>query len=132
MHLILDGHAKNTELMIDKAVMRHWLAEAVKKAGMTPFGDPYVWGFPWPGSDDWSALTGFQPLMESHCSIHCWPERKYAFVDLFSCKDFDSDKVTEFIIRTLQMTNTKIIILDRGLSGNGGIIPAELRSVNGY
>jgi S-adenosylmethionine decarboxylase proenzyme len=30
-------------------------------------------------------VTGFVLLEESHLSIHTWPERAYAAVDLFSC-----------------------------------------------
>ena len=129
MHLILDGHVENVELMTDKALMKAWLAETVEKAGMTCFGEAFIYGFPWPGSVDWTALTGFQPLMESHCSIHCWPERKYVFSDLFSCKDFNDKKLVRHIKRSFKMDKSAVpLVLDRGIdSRTGEIIPTKVR-----
>ena len=133
MHLHLDAYAENTNLMTDKKLMAAWLTETVKVAGMTPFGKPYLQGFPWPGSQDWMALTAFQPLMESGLSVHCWPERKFVFIDLFTCgemKEETEERVIGHIIRTFRISNPTIIILDRGVdSKTGTIIPARLRGV---
>ena len=128
MHLIVDGYAHNIELMTGKKVMAEWLVQVVQKAGMTPFGKPYIQGFPWPGSDDWTALTGFQPLMESGLSIHCWPEKSFVFIDLFSCNDFSYGRVIAFIVGSLDMWKYNHIILDRGVdSKTGKITPVTFR-----
>ena len=133
MHLILDGQAGNIRLMTDKVLMREWLRETVEVAGMKPFGEPFIWGFPWPGSRDWTALTGFQPLIESGLSVHCWPERMFVFVDLFSCNEFDSDKVIKHISESFRMDDRlekpTVIILDRGINPKSGwIMPAKVRT----
>jgi len=39
---------------------------------------------------DQSGITGFSVWLESHCSIHTFPERGEAHIDIFSCKDFAS------------------------------------------
>ena len=41
-------------------------------------------------------LTGIVLLAESHISIHTWPERGEAAVDVFTCGGHDSRKIIEF------------------------------------
>jgi len=127
MHLIMDGYAHNVALMTDKKLMEEWLKQAVEKADMTPFGEPFIYGFPWPGSKDWTAITAFQPLMESGLSVHCWPEKRFVFIDLFSCNDFQEGKVIAFMVDSFKMWRYKWLLLDRGISKTGKIIPATLR-----
>jgi len=40
-----------------------------------------------------SGITGFVIIAESHISIHTYPEKSEAFVDVFSCTEFDFNKV---------------------------------------
>ena len=37
--------------------------------------------------------SGFWLLSESHLSFHTWPEKKYVFVDLFSCGDHEKTEL---------------------------------------
>ena len=43
------------------------------------------------------AVSGFIMLKESHISIHTWPEYKYAALDIFMCKLFDSNQIKQSI-----------------------------------
>ncbi len=126
MHLIIDGKAGNSELMVNPDLMREWLQRTVRLIGMTPFGEPYIQGYPWPGSTDSKALTAFQPLKESGLSIHCYPEREYVFIDLFSCVGFDVNGVVSFIMRSFQMCKAKVLVLDRGVE-HGMAVAATLK-----
>lgn len=38
--------------------------------------------------------TGVLMLAESHISIHTWPEKNYAAIDIFICSDFKADSVS--------------------------------------
>lgn len=133
MHLIMDSYAENTRLMTDRQLMRGWLYRTAIVAGMNPIAKPLIYGFPWPGSKDWTAITAFQSLMESGLSVHCWPERGFVFVDLFTCGEMDEEtekRVTDHIIRTFRMVNPTKVVLDRGVDSlTGEIIPARLRLV---
>jgi S-adenosylmethionine decarboxylase len=42
-------------------------------------------------------VTGFVLLEESHLSIHTWPERAYAAVDLFSCGASEPERAVEVL-----------------------------------
>ncbi len=39
-----------------------------------------------------SGITGFVIISESHISIHTYPEKGEAFIDVFSCKEFNETK----------------------------------------
>lgn len=122
MHLIIDGYARSLDLMFDKDTMKDWLAIVVKKVGMTLAGKPYIQGFPWPGSEDKTALTAFQPLMESGLTVHCCPEIGYIQIDLFSCSDFQKDKAIAFIVGSLGLFNYKWLLLRRGIDLRKGVV----------
>jgi S-adenosylmethionine decarboxylase len=44
-------------------------------------------------------VTGVYLLEESHLSVHTWPEKNYAALDLFSCVSLDKYEEVEHIIR---------------------------------
>ena len=47
-------------------------------------------------------VTGVVVVMESHLSIHTWPEHKYAAVDIFTCGDnMELEKAYHFIAEQL-------------------------------
>ena len=41
---------------------------------------------------------GFVIIAESHISVHTFPEHGYVWVDIFSCKEFETDGATERIM----------------------------------
>ena len=46
---------------------------------------------------DESGITGFVIIAESHISIHTYPEKSQAFIDVFSCKEFDLIKAKKVV-----------------------------------
>ncbi len=55
-------------------------------------------------------------ILESHISIHTWPEYKFATVDVYSCGSHtDPDKAFEYIITVLQPDEVVKGSVDRGL-----------------
>lgn len=128
MHLIMDGTCLNKVVMRDPEALSQWLHDTAVVAGMTPHGKPFIDGFAWPGSDDAGALSGVQFLKESAIMVHTWPEVSYAFVDVFSCKDFDVQGMQNHIIETLGMGTADVLVLERGVDPTTGVIvPARLR-----
>lgn len=59
-------------------------------------------------------VTGVILLEESHISIHTWPEHNYAAIDVFSCKSFNIDLVTEIIKKELFSDCVETTVLKRG------------------
>lgn len=90
-HLLMDlweaSHLDNIEVV--EAALR----EAVATAGATLLKLDLHSFTPSGG------ITGVAVLAESHISIHTWPERAYAAVDVFMCGDADPHKAVEVLRR---------------------------------
>lgn len=60
-------------------------------------------------------ITGFALLTSSHIALHCWPEYKYASLDIFACdrrkKVLKAIKVFE---KSFEPMKVKKRILERG------------------
>lgn len=78
VHVLLDLHKCNSKLLNDDKYLLEVIKEAAKIANMTVLN---------------SCSHKFEPqgvscillLAESHISIHTWPERQFASVDIYSC-----------------------------------------------
>ena len=42
-------------------------------------------------------ITGIVVIEESHISIHTWPERRYAAIDIYTCGEHDPEKFTPIV-----------------------------------
>ncbi|GHD67655.1 adenosylmethionine decarboxylase [Jeongeupia chitinilytica] len=80
-HLLADLHGVVPALLSDATRVESALREAARAAGATVlFGHVHPFG-------DGLGVTGVLLLMESHISIHTWPEHGFAAVDVFMCGD---------------------------------------------
>lgn len=107
VHLLLD--MAGAENLTDKDLIETVLHEAAEAAGATTlhchlhqFGN--------------GGVSGVLVLAESHISIHTWPERNFAALDIFMCGQCDPYKAVEtlrdaFIPDSIQLNEQK-----RGLS----------------
>jgi S-adenosylmethionine decarboxylase len=61
-------------------------------------------------------ITAVCLLSESHISIHTWPEKRYAAVDIFTCGDHTMpDKACQHLVNALQCNKSNITVLKRGV-----------------
>ncbi|MFQ5618938.1 MAG: adenosylmethionine decarboxylase [Rhodospirillales bacterium] len=60
-------------------------------------------------------VSGVAVLAESHISIHTWPEREFAAVDIFMCGACDPYKAVPALRRALAPTSMQISEHKRGL-----------------
>lgn len=58
-------------------------------------------------------LTGIILLAESHISIHTWPERGEAAVDVFTCGGRDSRQIAEFFCTAVAKSHLDITVVER-------------------
>lgn len=127
MHLIMDGKANNHHLLTDSWALTMLLVEAVDVVGMQKISAPMVVEYP-AGNGKERGLSGVIFLAESSITIHTYPEYGFVFIDVFSCKPFDCDKVEANLCRAFQLKSPKIIQFDRGID-KGIITPVTLREV---
>lgn len=59
-------------------------------------------------------VTAIALLSESHLSIHTWPEKGYAAVDLYTCGRSEVDEAAERIAVSLKASRVERAFIERG------------------
>ena len=65
-------------------------------------------------------ITGVALLAESHMSIHTWPEKEYAAIDIFMCGHADTRRALDVLIVKLKPTHT---IVEHFIRGDRAVRP---------
>ncbi|PCI42482.1 MAG: adenosylmethionine decarboxylase [Rhodospirillaceae bacterium] len=63
----------------------------------------------------YSGVSGVVVLAESHISIHTWPERNYAAIDLFMCGECDPYDSIDALKRAFQPESIEVSLHKRGI-----------------
>lgn len=92
-HLVVDA-AGATEAINDKQIVTDWMDKLVKDIDMIPYGRPQV---EWFADHDptKAGLTAVQLISTSAIVCHFVPHTWTLHLDVFSCKDFDTDTVIQ-------------------------------------
>jgi len=112
MHLIIDGYSSSQSILRDEDFLRKWLESYPARIGMTRISPPYVLRYVGPVLEDWG-ISGFVFIAESHIGIHTFVEQNYINIDVFSCKNFDTDKATEDFREGFKLIKLRTCLIDR-------------------
>ena len=112
-HLILDLSACNPDKLDDLDHCFNILNELPDEIGMTKITQPHVFRYSGLVPED-EGITGVVIIAESHISLHTFPRKNYAFVDVFSCKHFDVDHAKRYIIDAFESEDPEVFVTERG------------------
>jgi len=127
MHLIIDGFGANPRILESEELIYQLLDDYPSQIGMTKVAPPCVFRYVGSKPEDWG-ISGFVLIAESHISIHTFPERHLVNIDVFSCKEFDSEQVTRELEARFELAELKCYLLNRGLEYSH-IETAELKAI---
>ena len=91
--VLIDLSGCNNDLMNDIGKLEEFLPKLVKKINMVAVGKPIVKRF---GSGKLEGISGFQFIETSNITVHLDEFENRAMIDIFSCKDFNSNVAVEF------------------------------------
>src|SRR3989338_1659863 len=111
---MLDCFGCNQKKLSDIDVIFDALDTLPAKIGMTKIMPPYVFKYQGTIPEDWG-ISGVVLIAESHISIHTFPEKDHAFIDIFSCKDFDTASASVLLINLFEATQHEVQLLSRGV-----------------
>ena len=114
MHLVIDGHGCDYRQVSDPDHVHRFLDTFPDTIHMTKITPPNVYTYRGPTPEDWG-LSGFVIIAESHISVHTFPDRDYINIDVFSCKEFDTELALNEVRRVFTMRELKSWTLERGL-----------------
>ncbi|MBC7544165.1 MAG: adenosylmethionine decarboxylase [Candidatus Sericytochromatia bacterium] len=112
-HLMLDGSGCERSKLEDMALISSVLDGLPNAIGMTKIMPPYVFRYSGAVPEDWG-VSGIVLIAESHISIHTFPDKGFLSVDIFSCKDFDVEFATDYMVRTFGIKDVEQQLLQRG------------------
>ncbi|MGC8490493.1 MAG: adenosylmethionine decarboxylase [Syntrophobacteraceae bacterium] len=113
VHLILDGYGCDSESLQDINLIYNFLDNYPSQMDMTKIMPPYVFRYNGLVPEDWG-VSGFVLIAESHISIHTFPDKQYLSIDMFSCKEFDTDVAIRTIKGYFDIKKHDAKVLDRG------------------
>lgn len=97
-HLIIDTHniKRNLHGQNGHDTVYYFLNESPNIINMTRMiSEPIVWEVREGEGKD--GFSGIMPIKESHITIHTFSDEGQYWADVFSCKEFDSKKVIDFL-----------------------------------
>lgn len=106
-HVLADFWGCQFEKLDDAGLLMDCLRQAAKSAQMTILGEESFKFFP-------QGFTGLLLLSESHISIHTYPERGYAAIDVYTCGGGMTQKAIDFLKEVLQPTQVNEMLVRRG------------------
>ena len=112
LHVTIDGKECNKKKLKDFCFIYKTLEKIPELLDMQIITRPYVISWLDKGSRI-PGISGFVIIAESHVSIHTYPETNKLFMDLFSCKAFDSELLINFVKKTFDIKIIKKNILKR-------------------
>ncbi len=116
--MIFDAYDCPYDLLNSQAVCLKVLNKLVELGKMKKLIEPYVVqasqneSF---GGKDPGGHSGFVIIQESHISIHTFAKRGFVTIDLYSCKEFETDEVIEYLQKTFKPKNYDVLKIERGL-----------------
>ncbi len=112
-HITIDLKGCHKETLSDYNLHFDYLKSLPEMINMTPITQPYV--FPYSGlvPED-RGITGIVIIAESHISVHSFEDKGYCFIDIFSCKDMDTERAIQITLDMFKPESYEINMVKRG------------------
>jgi S-adenosylmethionine decarboxylase len=93
-HLMIDAYQGSYEKLLDRDEIYRCLKDLPTLLGMHILAEPEVhWASP-NGIKDPGGWSGIVVIVESHLSIHTFPSRRFASIDVYTCRNgLDTEQV---------------------------------------
>lgn len=111
-HLMLDLFGCPVERLTDIDFIINVLETFPAKIGMTKLLPPHVFKYHGKEPNDWG-VSGVVLVVEAHISIHTFPESRHAFIDIFSCTDFDTNAARDQLLELFESDQHEQSLLNR-------------------
>ncbi|MFH1362027.1 MAG: adenosylmethionine decarboxylase [bacterium] len=116
-HFLLDCYGCLREKLKDVSFIHNLLDAFPAQISMTKVSSPNVFKYNGKNADDWG-ISGVVLIAESHISIHTFPEKDHAFIDIFSSKEFDTNLARDILMKALKATHHEENFLHNGREDN--------------
>ncbi|HOJ97602.1 MAG TPA: S-adenosylmethionine decarboxylase [Methanospirillum sp.] len=109
---IIDLYDCNGAIIRDPERIKEYSRKLVDILRMIPYGDPVVVHF---GKDDKIGYTLVQLIETSNITAHFAEDTNSAFINIFSCKDYDVDEAVTFTREFFGAQRVTYVVENRGI-----------------
>lgn len=123
-HFMYDAFGCDLEALTNKVKLAEFLEQLPARIGMERISEPEVFEYHGKIPEHWGVsgkehfiLTGGVFLAESHCTFHTFPEQRFVTLDIYSCKQFNTEKVLTELNEFFGVTpdNVRHTVILRGI-----------------
>ena len=115
LHLTLDGYGGPKEKLADLKLVKKVLNRLPQILSMQKISSVHVKWYDGGQKPEDCGVSGFVMIAESHISIHTFSEKGFLTADVYSCKNFDTQKAIEFFKKEFELTELETNVIKRGL-----------------
>lgn len=94
-HTMIDCYGSKNHNLENLVYINDTLNKVAYRLGLEPISTPYLIPYYYGRVKEDIGVSGFLLLKGGHITIHTFPLRECYFVDVFSTKDYDTDKVVD-------------------------------------
>jgi len=114
-HYIIEASGCDPGVLADVNTLKRILLEAAKVGEMS-IRSVYFYKFSPQG------VSGLVVVSESHISIHTWPEKGYAAIDVYTCdSNSEPERTVSYILEQIRASYAHITELERGIEDEDGM-----------
>ncbi|OYT25498.1 MAG: adenosylmethionine decarboxylase [Thermofilum sp. ex4484_82] len=113
-HYVIEASGCDPKILADTEALKKILLEAAKIGEMS-IRSIYFYKFSPQG------VSGVIVVSGSHISIHTWPEKGYAAIDVYTCDtESEPEKTFNYILEQLKASYAHITEIERGIEDEDG------------
>ena len=90
LHLMIDGETQNS---VNQETIKYILTDLPQRIDMHILEGPHIIQ----GVPENPGYTGIEVIDKSHIAIHTFNKNNTISIDIYSCKNFDVEKVVEYL-----------------------------------
>lgn len=114
LHMMMDMYNCSPDVLNNKSLVFDILNSLPGKMGMKKLTEPIVVFAQPNGKKDPGGWSGFVMIQESHISIHTFIKRRFVTMDIYSCKQFDTDFAIKSFKKVFKTEDVEIEVEVRG------------------
>ncbi len=108
-HYVVEAAGCDEELLQNADKIRQIFLEAAKIGNMEVKASYFFKFSP-------TGVSGMVIVAESHISIHTWPEKRYAAIDVYTCGETaDPEKAVDYILDAIKAEYAHVSEIKRGI-----------------
>lgn len=106
----IDLHGCNHDRLTDAKLLEDFVKQIIEVINMKAHGPCHIDRF---GEGSLEGYSAIQFIETSSITVHLDEREDRAYVDIFSCKNFDTEKALQFAREYFGANSTKMTVIDR-------------------